>query len=72
MYSDKGPQLFADETKQFYKDWGVELVTSSPEYPQGNGHAESGVKSMKKLVKRCWNKRMDSLNMNKWSKALIQ
>ena len=72
MYSDNGPQLVADETKQFYKDWGVELVTSSPEYPQGNGHAESGVKSMKKLVKRCWNKRTDSLNMNKWSKALIQ
>ena len=72
LYSDNGPQLVAQETELFLKDWGVESVTSSPEYPQGNSHAESGVKSMKKLVKRCWNVRTDDLNMNKWSKAIIQ
>ena len=72
LYCDNGPQFAAEETKQFCKDWGIELVTSSPEYPQSNSHAESGVKSMKKLVKRCWNRRTDELNMDKWSKAIIQ
>ena len=54
LHSDNGPQFNAYPLKSFLADWGVEHRTSSPHYPQSNGHAEAAVKSMKRLLRRCW------------------
>ena len=51
--SDNGPQFTAHNFGKFLKAWGVRLVTSSPYYPQSNGHAEAGVKSVKHLIIKC-------------------
>ena len=48
--TDNGPQYASKELRQFLENWGVQHVTSSPHYPQSNGHAEACVKAMKSLV----------------------
>ena len=48
--SDGGPQFSSHDFRQFLKRWGVTQVQSSPHYPQSNGHAESAVKAMKKII----------------------
>ena len=50
LRSDGGPQFAAKRTRDFLKRWGVTLGLSSPYYPQSNGHAEAGVKSVKRLI----------------------
>ena len=50
LRADGGPQFTARRTRDFLKRWGVSLVLSSPHYPQSNGHAEAGVKSVKQLI----------------------
>ena len=50
LRADGGPQFTARRTREFLKRWGVSLVLSSPHYPQSNGHAEAGVKSVKRLI----------------------
>ena len=50
--SDKGPQ-FRGEFKSFCKSLNINQETSSSYYPQSNGLAESAVKSMRYLLKRC-------------------
>ena len=50
LRADGGPQFTARRTRDFLKRWGVSLVLSSPHYPQSNGHAEAGVKSVKRLI----------------------
>ena len=52
LRSDGGPQFSAHHTKEFLKRWGVRHVTSSPHYPQANGHAESAVKLVKRLLQK--------------------
>ena len=49
--SDGGPQ-FRGEFKEFCAKLGIEVETSSPRYPQSNGHAESAVKQVKNLLKK--------------------
>ena len=48
--SDNGPQFVATEFRKFLFEWGVRINTSSPYYPQSNGHAEATVKSVKNLI----------------------
>ena len=72
FYADNGPQFKAKKFKKFCKDWGIKLITSSPRYPQSNGDAEAAVKSMKKLVRRCWNPRTGAVDPDKWAKGLLQ
>ena len=48
--SDNGPQYSAKLFSDFAKDYGFTHVTSSPCYPQGNGAAERGVRTMKTLL----------------------
>ena len=49
--SDGGPQ-FRSDFLAFCDSHNVAKETSSPYYPQSNGLAESGVKSMKRLLKK--------------------
>lgn len=53
VVTDNGPQFNNDEWTKFAKDWSFKHVTSSPYHAQGNGKAESAVKSMKQLFKKC-------------------
>ncbi len=64
LYSDGGKQFTSEETQKFMKSWGVMHRLSSPHYPQSNGLAESGVKSLKLLLKKC--------NGNAWSEEFRQ
>ena len=71
-YCDSGSNFTAHIVSQFLQQWGVHMTTSSPHYPQSNWHAESAVKAMKRLVKRCWNMRTQSLKKDKWAHGLLQ
>ena len=52
IISDNGPQFSAATFRQFAMNYGFVHVTSSPRYPQSNGEAERGVRTMKGLLKR--------------------
>ena len=47
---DGGPNLDSYEMNEWLKKWGVEVRQSSAYYPQSNGRAEAGVKSLKRLL----------------------
>lgn len=51
--TDNGPQFDSNEFKKFSKCYGFQWTSSSPHYPQSNGLAESGVKTMKRILKKC-------------------
>ena len=53
VISDNGPQFSSADFKRFAETWEFEHVTSSPRFPQSNGQAESCVKTVKKLIKKC-------------------
>lgn len=55
VFSDNGPQFSSEDFAEFAKDWSFQHRTSSPEFPQSNGMAESAVKSMKNIVKKAEN-----------------
>lgn len=52
LKSDGGPQFAARHTKEFLRRWGVIHRITSPHYPQANGHAESSVKAVKRLIQK--------------------
>ena len=52
MRSDNGPQYSSSSFKKFAKDWGFQLITSSPEYPRSNGLAEKTVQRVKNLLEK--------------------
>ena len=52
LRSDGGPQYTAHYTRDFLKRWGVTHRTSTPHYPQSNGHAEAAVKLVKRLIQK--------------------
>ena len=56
----------------FLGEWGIAHQTSSPHYPRSNGLAESAVKSVKKLLRRCWDDGRGRLNEKEWTRGLIQ
>jgi transposase InsO family protein len=64
MYSDKGSAYDSHEFRSFCKEWGIELITCSGEYPQGNGTAESAVKRVKKWL-------AGATNEDELSKAIL-
>ena len=52
--TDNGPQFSSEEFRRFSTEWGFTHTTSSPEFPQSNGKAESGVKVAKSLLRKAW------------------
>ncbi|XP_063590912.1 uncharacterized protein K02A2.6-like [Penaeus indicus] len=50
LRTDGGPQFSSRDFNDFLCRWGVRHDTSSPHYPQSNGHAEAAVKALKHLV----------------------
>lgn len=40
-FSDNGRQLVSQEMVDFSTEWGFEHTTSSPTFPQSNGHVET-------------------------------
>ena len=53
LITDNGPQFTSSEFKQFTKYWEIMHKTSSPHYPKSNGLAESAVKVIKNIIKKC-------------------
>ena len=51
VVSDNGPQYTSEEFADFARSYDFCHVTSSPLFPQSNGHAERAVKTMKRLLK---------------------
>ena len=50
MVSDGGPQFTAHETQELLQSWGVEQRITSAYNPHANLRAETGVKSMKRIL----------------------
>ena len=53
LFTDNGSKFASQEFRDFATLCGFEHVTSSPRYPQSNGEAERGVKTMKALLNKC-------------------
>ena len=51
LTTDGGPEYTAQETKYFLKRWGLKDRLCSAYNPYANLRAESGVKSMKRILK---------------------
>ena len=51
VVSDNGPQYSSQEFSDFAREYGFQHVTSSPHFPQSNGHSERAVQTVKKLLK---------------------
>jgi transposase InsO family protein len=52
MVTDNGPQFSSEEFRQFARAYEFDHITSSPYFPQSNGQAEQGVKTVKRLLKK--------------------
>ena len=70
LKTDGGPQFTARHTRTFLERWGVMHTTSSPHYPQSNGHAEAAVKSIKRLVQKC--SASGRLDLDEFSHAMLE
>ena len=53
IVSDNGSQFTARPFKKFSREWDFLHTTSSPRYPRSNGLAESSVKTIKTMIKKC-------------------
>ena len=72
IWSDNGPQFSSDRFKRFCKEWSISHRTSSPHYALSNGRAEAAVKSMNKLIRRCWNFSTGQLDKDQWTRGILQ
>lgn len=68
---DGAPNYSSLEMKEWLKSWGVEVRSSSAYFPQSNGRAEAGVKSMKRLLMGNLGPK-GSIDNDRVAKALMQ
>lgn len=59
LKSDNGPEYASDEFAKFMTSYGIEHVTSSPNYAQSNGLAERTIQTVKKLLKKAMDDNQD-------------
>ena len=59
IVSDNGRQYAARRFRQFTREWQIKHTFSSPRYPRSNGLAESMVKSVKRLFRKCHRSNQD-------------
>ena len=52
LISDNGPQFVSQEFIQFARSYDLCHVTSSPQFPQSNGHAERAIQTVKNLLRK--------------------
>jgi len=52
VISDNGPQFTSDKFADFSRTWDFEHLISSPGNSKANGKAESGVKTVKRILKK--------------------
>ena len=52
LRTDGGPPFSSHDFRTFLDRWGVQDLSSSPHYPQSNGHAEANVKKLKLLLRK--------------------
>ena len=69
--SDGGPQFKSDEFTSLLRVRGIHHRKSSVEYPQSNGRAEVGVKTMKRIIRDCTSSNGD-LNNDQAVSAILQ
>lgn len=53
LVTDSGSQFTSFEFNQFSQKWGFDHYKSDPNHHQANGKAESAVKSVKNMIKKC-------------------
>ncbi|KAJ8708897.1 hypothetical protein PYW07_013501 [Mythimna separata] len=53
LVSDGGPPFQSIEFKKFMLEWDIEHIITSPYHSQSNGQAESSVKIIKHMLKKC-------------------
>ena len=71
MSLDGASNLQSTEIKQWLNKWGTKIRKSSAYYPQSNGRAEAGVKSLKRLLADNTGAR-GSINTDNLARALLQ
>ena len=71
LASDGGPEFTAAITHKFLKDYGIHHRLSSVAYPQSNGRAELGVKTVKRLMMDNTGPNGD-LNNDAFQRAMLQ
>ena len=59
LFTDNGPPFDSLESKNFCLEWDIEHITSSPNYPQSNGQAESAVKIVKNILQKSYEENKD-------------
>ena len=69
LRTDGGPQCTSSTVRRFLQRWGVRHQVSSPGYPRSNGHAESAVKSVKRLIQTTAAGGLDS---DEFARALLE
>ena len=53
LQCDNGTQFTSTEFRQLARQYGFEIVTSSPHYPRGHGFFERQVQKVKKTILKC-------------------
>ena len=65
-----GPQFSSRRYADFCTRWQVSHVSSSPHYPQSNGHAEAAVKAMKTRIMKTTSN--GDLNVDSFQRGLLE
>ena len=59
VISDNGRHFDSQQFRKFTSDWGLDHITSSPNYPQSNGLIERQIQTVKQALKKAKSSCMD-------------